>query len=340
MSQQPSNGIDEPVKFLVELVNASDVELDVDRRIQAALMAAKIGDATAAVNALVELDQSITLELYTEGEDTYHLEIARAIAKLGYEEEAVGILVAICENDDLEWEERNEAAQEILRMGDTVAGVSGINAVFYFAREGGVGMGFDEAEYRISAAERMHKAGKTAEAVEILKVITECVGWSNDDKYSRMDRWNAAVTLSNLGANVAAVKGFLSLAVDDDVDAEDEERLDAALMVAELGDWEMASEALVTVAAECEQEEIRLKAAIQVASFMDEGAERAIEIIGTLLSRRYSYRQLMDAQMERDFAVSNQTPSPPRSATMTDQEKAWALILEAAKILYPCAFTD
>lgn len=42
--------------------------------------------------------------------------------------------------------------------------------------------------------------------------------------------------------------------------------------------------------------------------------------------------------MERDFAGSEQTTSMTRAAVMTDQEKAWALILEAAKILYPRAF--
>lgn len=339
MGQQPSNEIDEAVKFLLELVNDSDVEFDVERRIQAALMAANLGGAAVAVAALVELDESITLGPYTSEEGTYHLEIAQAIAKLGYEEEAVGILAAICENDNLGREERDEAAQEILRMGDTVAGVSGYKAVLYFAREVSVDMD-DEAEYRISAAERMAKAGKIEDAVEVLKVITEHVGWLYDNEYSRSDRWNAAVTLSDIGDNAAAAKAFLSLAVDVDADAEDQERLDAAIKVAELGDWEMASEALVTIAAECEHEEIGLKAAVQVASFMDKGAERAIEIMGALLSRRYSYHELIDAQIERNLAVTDQTPGLLRAATTTDQEKAWALILEAAKILYPGAFAD
>ncbi len=332
MSQQPDNEIGEAVSFLLELINDLNNDLETDRRIEAASLAAKLGGNAAAVAALVQLAESVNMDPHTS---IARLEIAREVEKLGDAEGSVRILVPICEADDIEWEERNEAAQEILRIGDTVAGISGINAVFYFARESGIDMGFDEAEYRISAAERMHKAGNTADAVAILNVIAE----SEEDEYSHSDRWNAAVTLSNIGDNAAAAKAFLSLAVDDH-DAEDQDRLDAALKVAELGDWEMASEALVTVAAECEDEEIRLRAAIQVASFMDEGAERAIEIIGALLSRRYSYRQLMEAQMERDFDVSDQAPILPRAATMTDQEKAWALILEAAKILYPRAFAD
>ena len=268
MSQQPNNGIDEPIKFLVELVNDSDAEIDVERRIEAALMVAKLGDAAAAIAALIELDESITLGPYTSEEGAYHLEIARAIAQLGDAEKAVGILAAICENDELGREERYEAAQEILRMGNTVAGVSGYKAVLYFANEDGVDMD-DEAEYRISAAERMAGAGKIADAVKVLKVITETAGWLYDNEYSRSDRWNAAVTLSNIGDNADAVKAFLSLALDDDAD-EDQERLDAALKVAELGDWEMASEALLSVAEECEREEVRLKAAIELASFTGE----------------------------------------------------------------------
>ena len=340
MSEDPTNRIDEVVKFLLELVTDLNNDLEIDRRIEAASMAAKLGGNAAAVAALVELDQSITLGTCTSEEGEDHFKIARQVAKLGDPESAVGILVAICENDYLGWEERNDAAQEILRMGDTVAGVSGIGAVLYFASESGIDMGFDEAEYRISRAERMAEAGKIEDAVEVLKVITEHVGWLDDDEYSRSDRWNAAVTLSDIGDNAAATKTFLSLAVDGGADAEDQERLDAALKVAELGDWEMASEALLSVAEECDQEEVRLKAAIELASVVDEGAERAIEIIGALLSQRYSNHQLMDAQMERDLASNDQTPGVLRAATMTDQEKAWPLILEAAKILYPGAFTD
>ena len=333
MSQQLSNEIDETVKFLLELVTDSDLEND--RRIQAALMAAELGGATAAVAALLKLDEGITWSPYTGYESTYHIEIARAVAKLGDAESAVRILIAICESDDLGREERCEAAQEIMGMGDTLAGVAGYKAVLYFANEYGVRMEFDEeADYRIRAAEKMAEAGKIAEAVTVLKVITE----SGEDEYDHSDRWNAAVTLSNIGDNAAAAKAFLSLAVDDDLDAEDQGRLDAALKVAELGDWEMAKEALISVAEECDRAEVGLKAAIEVASFMDDGAERAIAIIGGLLSLRYSRHQLMDAQMERDFAVSEQTQSPARSSRMTDQEKAWALILEAAKILYPRAF--
>lgn len=331
MSQKPNNEIDEAVKFLLELVNDLNNDLETSRRIQAALRAANLGANDAAVTALVQLAESFATDLYTAAA---RRDIARAIAKLGDEESAVEILVAMCEDDDLEWEERNEAAQEIIKMGDTVAGVSGINAVFYFASESGVDMGFDEAEYRVSAAERMAKAGQVDEAVAVLSVIAENEGY----KYSHMDRWNAALTLSEVGDNTAAAKAFLSLATDDAPDAEDQERLDAALKVVELGDWDMASEALLSVAAECEREEIGLKAAIQVASFMDKGAERAIEIMGTLLSRRYSYHELIETQVELDFAAADQTLSLPRAAATTDQEKAWALILEAAKILYPRAF--
>ena len=337
MSQQPNNEIEGTVKFLLELVTDLDVDLETDRRIEAASRAATLGGTASAVAALVELAERFTVDPYTSAA---RLEIAREIARLGSADSSVGILAVICEDDDLDWDERNEAAQEILRMGNTVAGVSGINAVLYFANESGVDMGIDEAEYRTSAAERMAEAGQIEDAVEVLKVITQNVVWSEHNRFSRVDRWNAAVALSSLGDESAAAKAFLSLAVDDDIDAEDQERLDAALMVAELGDWEMASEALVTVAAECEHEEIRLKAAIQVASHMDEGTERAIEIIGALLARRYSYRQLIEAQMEREYPVGVQPPNLPRDATMTDHEKAWALIVEASKILYPRAFTS
>ena len=334
MSEQPNSEIGETVKSLLELVNDSDLETD--RRIDAAFQVANLVDNGAAVAALVELDESIRLGSYRSDEGAAHLKIARAIAKLGDAEGAVEILAAMCEDDDLEWEERNDAAQEILRMGDTVAGVSGINAVFFLASESGVDMGFDEAEYRIRAAGRMAEAGKISEAATVLKEITEDEG----DKYSHMDHWNAALTLSEIGDNATAAKAFLSLSVGDYPDADDQERLDVALKVAELGDWDMASEALLSVAEECDREEIGLKAAIQVASFMDKGAERAIEIMGTLLSRRYSYHELIDARMERDFAVGEQTPGQPEPAATTDQEKAWALILEAAKILYPRAFND
>ena len=337
MGQQPSDEIEETIKFLLELVTDLDVDFGTDQRIQAASRAAALGSTDAAVAALVELTESMAGDPYT---GAARLEIAREVAKLGDAESCVGILAAICEDDDLEWEERNEAAQEISGMGDTVAGVSGINAVLYFANEGGVDMGFDAGERRILAAERMAKAGQTEDAVEVLKVITEKGVWPEDDKYNRMDRWNAACTLSAVGDSAAAAKAFLSLAVDDDPDAEDQERLEAALKVAELGDWEMASEALASIAEECDREEVRLKAAVELASVMDEGAERAIEIIGLLLSQRYSNHQLKEAQMERDLAVNDQTPSLPRAATMTDQEKAWALILEATKILYPGAFTN
>jgi len=319
----------------VELVNDSDIETDIERRIQTALMVAELGGATAAVAALLKLDEGITWSPYTGYESRYHIEIARAVAKLGDAESAVRILVAVCEGDDLGREERCEAAQEVMRMGDTLAGVSGYKAVLYFANEYGVRMDFDEeAEYRIKSAKRMAEAGKIAEAVTVLKVITE----SGGDEYDYSDRRNAAVTLSKIGDDAAAAKAFLSLAVDDDLDAEDQDRLDAALKVAELGDWEMAMEALLSVAEDCDREEVRLKAAIEVASFMDDGAEPAIAIIGGLLSWRYSSHQLMDARMERDLAVDDQTPSIPPATTMTDQEKAWALILEAAKILYPRAF--
>ncbi len=335
MGQQRSNEVEEAIKFLLEMVNDSDAEFAVERRIQAALITANLGGAAVAVAALVELDESLTLGSYTSDEGAHHLKIAREVANLGCEEAAVGILAAICENDDFGTEDREEAAQEILRMGDTVAGVSGYKAVLYFANEGDVDMG-DEAEHRMLAAERMAKAGKIADAVEVLKVITEKGVWPEDDKYSRMDRWNAACTLSAVGDSAAAAKAFLSLAVDDDVNAEDQQRLDAALKVVELGDWEMASEALLSVAVECEEEEIRLKAAINVASCMDNGTERAIEIIGSLLSQRFSSHQLIEAQMERDFAVSDDMPSSPDTA----QEKAWASILEATKVLYPGAFAD
>lgn len=337
MSRPLPNEIDETVKFLLELVNDSDVEFGVERKIEAAFRAADLGGTGSAVAALVELADSITLSsCYAGYQGADHLKIARAIAKLGDPESAVRILVAILENDYIGLEEREAAEQEIINMSDTVAGVSAIRAVIYSAGERGSDAGFTEAEYRISASETMAAAGKIAEALTVLKVITE----NSRDEYDHSERWNAAVTLSNIGDNAAAAKAFLSLAVDDDLDAEDQDRLDAALKVVELGDWEMASEALLTVAEECEYEEIGLKAAIQAASFMDVGAERAIEIIGALLSRRYSYRQLMDAQMERDLAVNDQTTGLPRAAMVTDQEKAWALILEAANILYPRAFAD
>ena len=333
MGEQITGEIDETVKFLLELVTDSDLEND--RRIQAALMAAELGGATAAVAALLDLDEGITWSSYTGYESTYHIEIARAVAKLGDAASAVRILVAICEGDDLGREERCEAAQEIVRMGDTVAGVSGYKAVLYFASEYGVRMEFDEeAEYRISAAEKMAKAGKIAEAVAVLKVITE----DERDEYNHSDRWNAAVTLANIGDNAAAARGFSSVVFDNDFNVEDQERLNAALKVAELGDWEMAREALLSVAEECDLEEVRLKAAIEVASFMDDGAESAIAIIGGLLSLRYSSHQLMDARIERDLAVDAQASIMPPVAATTDQERAWAQILEAAKILYPGAF--
>ncbi|MCY4418011.1 MAG: hypothetical protein OXE87_17125 [Chloroflexi bacterium] len=337
MSQSPNNEIDEAVTFLLELVNDLSNELESLRRIEAASIAAKLGGDAAAIEALVELAEGFAVESYA---GAARLEVAREVAKLGDAESSVEILAAICEDDDLGWDEREEAAQEILRMGDTGHGVSGINAVLYFANESGVDMGIDEAEYRTSAAERMAEAGQIEAAVEVLKVITQDGVWSEHNRFSRVNRWNAAVTLSNLGDESAAAKAFFSLAVDDDINAGDQERLDAALMVAELGHWEKASEALVTVAAECEHEEIRLKAAIQVASHMDQGTERAIEIIGTLLARRYSYHQLTEAQMEREVSVDDQTPSLALDVAMTDQEKAWALILEATKILYPRAFTS
>ncbi len=335
MSQPPPNEIDETVIFLLELVNDSGVEFGVERRIEAALRAADLGSPGAAIAALVDLDESIALSTYYPGDEgEARRAIARAIAKLGEAGSAVRILVAILENDYIGLEEREAAEQEIIKMGDTVAGVSAIRAVIYFAGERGIDAEFTEAEYRISAGERMAEAGKIAEAVTVLKVITE----NNKDEYDHADRWNAAVMLSNIGDNAAAAKAFWSLAVDDDLNAEDQDRLDAALKVLELGDWEMASEALLSVAEECDREEVRLKAAIEVASVMDEGAEPAIAIIGGLLSSRYSSHQLIDAQMERHFAINDQTPSSPPTATMTDQETAWALILEAAKVLYPRAF--
>ena len=335
MSQQLSDEIDETVKFLLALVTDLGSDLETERRIEAAMRAADLGSASAAVAALVELDKSITLSTcYAGDEGTDRLEIARAVAKLGDAGSAVRILVALLENDYIGLEEREAAEQDIIKMGDTVAGVSAIRAVIYSARERGIDAGFTEADYRIESAERVAKAGKIAEAVTVLKVITE----SGEDEYDYSDRRNAAVTLSDIGDAAAAAKAFLSLAVDDDPDAEDQDRLDAALKVAELGDWEMAREALLSVAEECDREEVRLKAAIEVASFMDDGAEPAIAIIGGLLSLRYSIHQLMDARMERDLAIDAQASILPPVAATTDQEKAWALILEAAKILYPRAF--
>ena len=331
MNQQPNNEVDEGMTFLLESVTDLNNDLETDQRIEAATRAAGLGGNAAAVAALVQLADNFAAHPYTSAA---RIEIAREVANLGDPERAVELFATICEDDDLEWDERNGAAQEILRMGNTVAGVSGINAVLYFANESGVDMGFDEAEYRISAAERMHRAGNTADAVNVLSVIAVNEG----NRYSHSDRWNTAWTLSEIGDESAAAKAFFSLAIDDDVDAEDQDRLQAALKVAELGDGEMAQEALSSVAEECDKEEVRLKAAIEIASVMGEGAERAIEIIGTLLSLRYSNRQLIEGQMEREFAVDDQTPNLPLDANGTDQEKAWALILEASKILYPRAF--
>ena len=269
MSQQPDNDIHEAVKFLLELVTDLDIDLETDRRIEAASRAANLGGSAAAVAALVELDESITLGPYTSEEGAYHLKIALEVAKLGDAESAVEILTAMCEDDGLECEERKEAAQEILNMGNTAAGVSGINAAFYFASEYGIDMGFDEVEYRIRAAETMAKAGNIADAVAVLNVVSE----NEDEKYNRSDRWNVASTLSEVGDNAAAAKAFFSLAVDDDIDADDQDRLDAALKVAELGSREMVSEALTSVAEECDQEEVRVKAAKELAAFLGEQTE-------------------------------------------------------------------
>ena len=266
MNQQPSNEIGGTVKFLLDLVTDLDIGIETDRRIEAASRAANLGGNAVAVAALVQLADSLATDPCT---CVARLEIAREVAKLGDAESAVEILAAMCEDDGLEWEERNEAAQEILKMGNTVAGVSGINAVLYFASEYGIDMGFDEVEYRILTAERMAKSGEVEDAVAVLNVIAE----NEDEKYNRSDRWNAAFTLSEVGDNVAAAKAFFSLAVDDDIDADDQDRLDAALKVAELGSREMASEALTSVAEECDQEEVRVKAAKELAAFLGEQTE-------------------------------------------------------------------
>ncbi len=223
MSQEPERGVDEVIKFLVELVKDDDADLDLERRIQSAQMVANLGDAAAAVSALVELGG------YTSMDGWDRLQIARGITKLGHLEDAVEMFVAICEDGDLEWEERNEAAQEILRMGDTVAGVAGISAVLHVANEFGVDMGFDEVEYRNSAAERLAKAGETADAIEVLKVVTEDDSDWGTNKYDAEQRWNAASTLAEIGGVADAAKAFMSLAVDDYADAEDHDRLTAAL---------------------------------------------------------------------------------------------------------------
>ena len=206
-------------------------------------------------------------------------------------------------------------------------------------------MGFDEAQYRISAAERMAEAGQTEDAVAVLKVITE----NERDEYDHSDRWNAAVTLSNIGENAAAAKAFLSLA-DDGGDYEYEQgrnRLEAAMKAAELGEWERAAGALLSIAEDkwIEGNEVRVQAAIEAAGRLMTaglGAERAIAILGTLLSECYSADRLFEAswERERERDANGETSNSSCGSVLTAQEKAWALILKAAKILYPGAFSD
>ncbi len=86
-----------------------------------------------------------------------------------------------------------------------------------------------------------------------------------------------------------------------------------------------------------------MRAALLAADLqMDRGAQQAVAILGELLSLRYSEQALENADWERrekEWEASGDGSSSDRVIAPTEQELAWRLMREAAKILYPGAFS-
>jgi tetratricopeptide (TPR) repeat protein len=179
--------------------------MDAETRIAAALELKSMGETSAAVRYL----ESVATDEWCESPDSeYLMEAADELLKIGGKEASVHAWGAIVGNESAEMEHRVDAAQHILGMGPTIAGMDAIDQVLDLAQEIGIELGIEPDEYRVDSAVKIAESGNVEAGTQALLEL------SKNYERSIWSRYQAARALASLGQIDEAAAAYESFTED------------------------------------------------------------------------------------------------------------------------------